>query len=162
MTKPVISIISSLSENNVIGRDGNLIFKVSEDLKRFKNITMGHPIIMGRNTYLSINKPLPGRNNIVITSSEDFVAEGIIIVRSLAEAIKKAKTLDNTEIFIIGGGRVFRDVISLADKLYLTLFYKKVKGDTFFPDYSEFKKIVFREEHQDGDLKYEFIDLLRY
>lgn len=161
MKKPIISLVSSLSENRVIGKNGKLVFKVSSDLKRFKELTMGHPIIMGKNTYLSIGRPLPGRDNIVITSDKDFKAEGIVTVNSLDAAISLASSIDQKEIFIIGGGKVFEEAIKLADKLYLTLFHRKVEGDVYFPDYSDFKTIVKREEKQEGDLKYENIDLVR-
>lgn len=161
MTSPIISIISSLTENRVIGKGGNLVFKVSSDLKRFKELTMGHPIVMGKNTYLSIGRPLPGRDNIVITSDKDFKADGIVVVNSLDSAINLAKSIDQQEIFIIGGGKVFEEAIKLADKLYLTLFHKKAEGDVYFPDYSDFKIVVKKEEMQEGDLKYENIDLIR-
>jgi dihydrofolate reductase len=158
---PTISIISSLTENRVIGNKGNLVFKVSSDLKRFKELTMGHPIIMGKNTYLSIGRPLPGRDNIVITSDKDFKADGIVVANSLDAAISLAKSIDREEVFIIGGGKVFEDAIELADKLYLTVFHKKAEGDAYFPDYSDFKTIIRKEEKQEGDLKYENIDLVR-
>jgi len=158
---PVVSIISSLTENRVIGKNGNLVFKVSSDLKRFKDLTMGHPIIMGRNTYLSIGRALPGRDNIVITSDKDFKAEGIVAVSSLNAAINLAKSIDREEVFIIGGGKVFDEAIKLADKLYLTIFHRQADGDTFFPDYSDFKTVVKKEEKQEGSLKYENVDLVR-
>ncbi|NTU69288.1 dihydrofolate reductase [bacterium] len=158
---PTVSIISSLTENGVIGNKGNLVFKVASDLNRFKELTMGHPIIMGRNTYLSIGRALPGRDNIVITSNKGFKAEGIVVANSLDSAISLAKSIDKEEVFIIGGGKVFEDAIKQADKLYLTLFHKVAEGDTFFPDYSDFKTVVKKEEKQEGDLKYENIDLIR-
>lgn len=161
MMSPVVSIISSLTENRVIGNNGNLVFKVSSDLKRFKELTMGHPIIMGKNTFLSIGKPLSGRDNIVITSNKGFKVDGIVVVNSLDAAIALAKSIDKEEVFIIGGGRVFEEAIKIADKLYLTLFHKETEGDVFFPDYSDFKTVVKKEELKEGDLQYENIDLIR-
>ncbi|MFZ2484579.1 MAG: dihydrofolate reductase, partial [Minisyncoccia bacterium] len=109
---PKISIIVAITKtNNAIGRDtGELLFRISDDLKRFKSLTMGHPIIMGRKTYESIGKALPGRANIVITRNPEFKAEECIIASSIEEAIKKAGEID-TEVFVIGGGEIYRQAL---------------------------------------------------
>jgi len=163
--RPKISVIVSVAkETNAIGKKtGELLFRISDDLKRFKNLTMGHPIIMGRKTYESIGKPLPGRTNIVITRNTDFTAEGTIVVNSIEEAISKAKELDH-EIFVMGGGEIYKQAFPYVDKLYLTIVESDMKGDVFFPDWkSDFTKETFREERLDEKtgLKYVWLDLER-
>lgn len=131
----MISIIVAMSKNGVIGKDNKIPWHLSEDLKRFKQITMGHPIVMGRKTYLSIGKPLPGRKNIVITRNPDFSVHGVHdvhIVHSLDEAIKGHK-LDE-EIFVIGGAEIYKLALPRADKIYLTKLEKEFNGNTYFPD----------------------------
>lgn len=140
MTK--VSIIAALSKyDRGIGKDGKLLWHIPEDLKHFKKVTMGHPIIMGRKTYESIGKPLPGRVNIVITRNEDFRPEGVVVTHSLEEAIEKAQSLDKEEVFVIGGGQIYEQAIGVADKLYLTLIDDQKEADVFFPRYAEFKEI---------------------
>src|SRR5581483_3024436 len=137
--------------------------RISDDLKRFKNLTMGHPIIFGRKTFASIGKPLPGRTNIVISRNSDFKAEGCIVVSSLEEAIEKAKQIDS-EIFIGGGGEIYKQALPLANKLYLTIVDSDAEGNVFFPDWTkDFTKELFREERFDEKtgLKYTWIDLER-
>ncbi|OGE31420.1 diacylglycerol kinase [Candidatus Daviesbacteria bacterium RIFCSPHIGHO2_02_FULL_36_13] len=154
-----ISMIAAIaSENNALGLNGRLIYAISDDLKRFKEITTGHPIIMGRKTFESIGMPLPNRRNIVITRDEDYFAEGVVIVHSLEEALGLVQNED--EIFIIGGGEIYKQAIDIADKLYLTIVEENPEADTYFPDYSNFKKVVFEESHETEDgLKYKFLDL---
>jgi dihydrofolate reductase len=162
MTKPKISIVVGIIEKNrAIGRDNNLIVRVSDDLKRFKAITTGHPIIMGRKNYESIGRPLPNRTNIVITRNPDYKPEGVVVVASLEEALAKAKEVDSQEIFIIGGGEIYKQALPFTDKIYLTLFHTDAEGDIFFPDYSEFTKETFREERVDekSGIKYSWVDL---
>lgn len=155
-----ISMIAAIaSGNRALGLNGRLIYHIPEDLKRFKKITSGHPIIMGRKTFESIGIPLPNRKNIVITRDEDYFAEGVEIVHSLDEALKLAEGDD--EVFIIGGGQIYKEAIGKADKLCLTLVEGNPDADTFFPDYSDFKKVVFEEEHESDGLRYKFIDLER-
>ncbi len=156
-----VSLIVALSENLVIGKDNKLPWHISEDLKRFKEVTKGHPVIMGRKTFESIGRPLPGRLNIVITRNSGWKQEGVEVVSSLDEAIKLAKQKDTEEIFVIGGGQIFEEAIKLADKLYLTIVHENIEGDTYFPDYSEFKKEVFKEEGQSNNLKFTFLELER-
>lgn len=155
-------IAAIASGNRALGKDNQLIYKIPEDLKRFKEITSGHTIIMGRKTFESIGKPLPNRNNIIITKDPLYTAEGGVIVHSLEEALRLASlTQDSEEIFIIGGGQIYKDAIEKADKLYLTIIEGNPDADTFFPDYSEFKKVVFEQSHKYNGLKYKFIDLER-
>jgi dihydrofolate reductase len=155
-----ISMIAAIaSGNRALGLNGRLIYHIPEDLKRFKEITSGHPIIMGRKTFESIGMQLPNRKNIVITRDEDYFAEGVEIVHSLDEALKLSEGDD--EVFIIGGGQIYKEAIGKADKLYLTLVEGNPDADTFFPDYSDFKKIIFEESHKSDGLKYKFLDLER-
>lgn len=158
-----ISMIAAIaSENRALGRDNELIYKIPEDLKRFKDLTSGHIVIMGRKTFESIGKALPNRINIVITSNPNFFAENVVVTHSLDEALRLAQLKDaEGEVFIIGGGKVYEEAISKADKLYLTIVEGNPDADTFFPDYSQFKKVTFEENHESEGLKYKFLDLER-
>jgi len=163
--KPKISIVVGITRKNAsIGNGGDLLFHISDDLKRFKNITKNHPIIMGRKTFESIGRPLPDRTNIVVTRNRDFKAEDVVVVNSLEEAIEKASEYDGNEIFVIGGGEIYKQALPLTDKLYLTIFESDSEGDVFFPDWKPYlKKETFREERFDEKtgLKYTWIDLER-
>jgi dihydrofolate reductase len=159
--KPIVSIIAALSENNVIGKNNKLPWHISEDLKRFKQLTLHHPVIMGRKTFVSIGKPLPGRTNIVITRDENYKAEDVTIVHSLKEALNVAKEKAEEEIFIIGGAQIFEQTIKVVDKLYLTLVKGNFDGDAYFPDYSAFSKIVSQQTSRDQNYSYTFLDLTK-
>ena len=128
----LISIIVAVSENGVIGKDNQLIWRLPNDLKRFKALTLGHPMIMGRKTFESIGKPLPGRTSIVITRNQDFKADGILVVHSLDEALTEARKIEQQEVFIIGGGELYKQALPIADKLYITKVETVTDGDTFF------------------------------
>jgi len=142
----MISIIVAASMNNVIGAQGNLPWRLSDDLKRFKSITMGKPIVMGRKTYESIGKPLPGRQNIVITRQADFRAEGCGVVSSSDEAV--SATGDAEEIMIIGGSQVYELFLPAVGRLYLTRVHADIEGDVFFPEIAEEEwRLVSNESH---------------
>lgn len=161
MIKPKISLIVALAENKVIGNKGQLPWHIPEDMKRFRELTTGNVVIMGRKTYDSLPdkyRPLPNRVNIVITRNKNFPDKGIIICDSVNEALTEAKNY-NKEIFIIGGAQIFEQSIRYADKLYLTVIKGKFEGDVFFPDYSEFKRVVAKKESKNDNYKYTFIDL---
>ena len=130
-----VSIVVAAAENNVIGRENGLIWKLSNDMKYFKGLTMGHPVIMGRKTFESIGKPLPGRKNIVITRNQDFTAEGCVVVHTIESALAEAK--DAGEVFVIGGDNIYRQFWGIADKLYLTRVHTKVSGDAAIPTVDE-------------------------
>src|SRR3989344_3880057 len=140
-----ISIIAAVGRNNrAIGKAGALLWRISDDLKRFKVLTAGHTVIMGRKTFDSIGKALPNRTNIVITRNPYFKADGVIVVKSLEEAIQKsldsqnlARDTDNknSEVFIIGGGEIYRQALQFCEKLLLTEVESDAEGDTFFPDW---------------------------
>lgn len=152
----MISIIVAIATNGVIGGDNKLLWHISEDLKNFKRITLGHPMIMGRKTFESFPKALPNRQNIVVTRNPAYTANGADVVLSLDEALKIASPKD--EIFIIGGGDIYRQAMPLADKLYITHVDLSPQGDTTFPDISSDEwREVLREPHQG----YTFTEYLR-
>lgn len=160
---PNISIIVAIAQNFAIGKNNDLLFHLPNDLKRFKAITTGKTLIMGRNTLLSLPKwPLPNRRHIVITDKTDDYFEGCEVVFSIDEAIEKVK--DEAEAFIIGGGMVYRQFYPLAKKLYLTLVHKDFDADVYFPEieYGEWIETA-REHHHDtqNGFDYSYIDLVR-
>lgn len=159
MANPEINIIAAVSENGVIGKDGQIPWHISEDLRRFKELTTGHVVVMGRKTFESIGRALPNRVNIVVTRDHNFNAEGCIVCHSFEDAIRVAKESDD-RIFIMGGGQVYEEGMQIADNLYLTIVEGEFEGDTFFPDYEDFR-IVSEEEGQEGNLKYKFLNLER-
>ncbi len=126
-----VSIIVAMAENNVIGRDMDLPWHISADLKRFKTLTMGHHIVMGRKTYESIGRLLPGRTTVIITRQQDYQVEGAVVVHSLEHARQVAA--EDSELFIIGGGQIYEIGLPYADKLHVTRVHTKVEGDTRFP-----------------------------
>ncbi|MEI3791621.1 MULTISPECIES: dihydrofolate reductase [unclassified Chryseobacterium] len=126
------TIVVAMGEKNEIGFENKLLWHLPKDLKHFKDITSGHPVIMGRKTYESIGKPLPNRTNIVISRKKNWFQEGILIVGSIKEAVKFAKKIDE-EVFIIGGGNIYEQTIEIVDKLEVTLVKADLDADTFFP-----------------------------
>jgi dihydrofolate reductase len=162
-----VSIIVAVADGNAIGRHGDLLFPISADLKRFKAITMGHPIIMGRKTFESFPKgPLPGRHNIVVTRNVSYAPEGVTVVNSLEEAIATAADDGAAETFIIGGAQIYNMAISVADKLYLTVIDASAPdADTFFPpiNHDEWVTLDKSDEMTDqrSGLKYRFVCLTR-
>ena len=138
--RPVLSLIVAVSQNGVIGKGNKLPWHLPADLKRFKKLTMGHPIIMGRKTFESIGKPLPGRTNIVITRQKEFASFGALTAPSLEEALRMCKKEE--EVFVIGGATIFEQALPLANRLYLTLIHQDFDGDTSFRwDPSQWKEI---------------------
>lgn len=157
---PKISIIACVSIDRGIGYQNKLLFNISDDLKYFKKITFGHPIIMGYNTFKSISKPLPGRLNIVLSDHDEMI-DGVVVVQNINEAVKIASSDDGQEIFFIGGGQVYKQAIEFADRLYLTIVAAQKKADAFFPDYSKFTKIISNQKQESDGYKYEFVILER-
>jgi dihydrofolate reductase len=159
---PQISIIVAHSKNMAIGKANALVWRLPDDLKRFKKLTTGHPIIMGRKTYQSISRPLPNRTNIVVTRDKNLEIPGCIVVNSVTDAIKKASEFDQKEIFIIGGAEIYRETLPLADRLYVTKVNMNVDGDAFFPQYlNTFRKKVSEEPGEFEGLKYSYLVLER-
>lgn len=126
------TIVVAMGEKNEIGFENQLLWHLPKDLKHFKEITSGHPVIMGRKTYESIGKPLPNRTNIVVSRKTAWFEEGILIVGSIKEAVKFAKKIDE-EVFIIGGGKIYEQTMDIVDKLEVTLVKADLEADTFFP-----------------------------
>ena len=131
----MLSLIVAVARNNVIGKGNALPWHFPADLRHFKRITMGHPILMGRKTWESIGRPLPGRTSIVVSRQSGYCAEGAIVVPSIEGAIEKAG--QNAEIFVIGGAEIFRQAMQQAQKLYLTRIHCDYEGDIFFLDLDE-------------------------
>ncbi len=136
-SNPKIVIVVAIAANGVIGREGDLPWRLSTDLKRFKVLTMGKPVVMGRKTWASLGRPLPGRPNIVVSRDPNFAAEGAELASSLASALDRARrhaeALGVDEICIIGGGEIYRQSIGIADVLHVTEVQAEVEGDTVFP-----------------------------
>jgi len=157
----MISIIAIVGKNRAIGRNNQLLWDIPEDLRYFKEKTRGKTVVMGRQTFISIGKPLPGRSNIVATLDSAFQAEGVKISHSLEELLRKAQKYPE-EIFVIGGSQIYTQSLPYAEKLYLTLVEDSpTDADAFFPDYSEFSKEISREEHDDGKYKFTFLELTK-
>ena len=132
----MINLIVAKASNNVIGAKNDLIWHLPNDLKHFKNLTSGHPIIMGRKTFESLGRPLPNRTNIVVTRDKDWQAENIQKEFSLEKAIESAKKI-NEDIYIIGGGNIYKQAMEFADVLYITEVHHEFEGDTYFPEIDE-------------------------
>ena len=159
----MISIIVAVAQNGVIGGGNQLLWHISEDLQRFKRITSGHPVIMGRKTFESLGRPLPNRHNVVITRRKDYTPDGVTVVGSLDEALSLFP--EEQEVFITGGGEIYRQAMPVADKLYLTIVCRDYEGDTHFPaiDQAVWKK-VFSERHENGKnypYPFEYIDYIK-
>lgn len=157
----MISIIVATSKNRVIGNNNSLIWKLPADLKRFKQITTGNTVVMGRKTYESIGKPLPNRRNIIITRDTNYLVDNCEVVNSLEEALM----LCNNDCFIIGGGEIYKQSLDIADKIYLTLVQEDFEGDTYFPEIGKEWTKVSREDFEEDEKnahKYSFIDYERY
>lgn len=132
----IISLIVALDEQRGIGVDGHLPWHLSADLQRFKSLTMGHHLIMGRKTYESIGRPLPGRTTIIVSRNPSYQPEGCMVARSLETAIEFARFDQEDEVFVIGGGDLFDQAIDMADRIYLTQVHASLEADVYFPEYS--------------------------
>ena len=163
---PVVIVAGIGERTRAIGQDNQLLFHVPDDLKRFKELTLGQPVIMGRKTFESIvamlKRPLPGRTNIVVTRDEGYEYEGAKVAHSLEEALALAATLNPREIHIGGGAEMYKQALPVVDKLYLTLFADDREGDSFFPEYETDFTVTARHGIRDHQgMKYEWVDLER-
>jgi len=131
--RPLISLIVAMAQNGVIGRDNSLPWRLPEDLKRFRSFTLGKPILMGRKTFESIGRPLPERTNFVLTRDRSWLAPGVIVVHSVAEALSQAGA--SAELVAIGGAEIYRQLLPLARRIYLTHVHADVPGDITFPEF---------------------------
>lgn len=156
-------MIVIVGKNREIGYKNKLLWDIPEDMAKFKKLTTEHVVVMGDKTFESIGKPLPNRINIIVTKDKNYkIPKGCFIAHSIEEAKTKAEELDNKgEFFIIGGGTIYKLFLPLADKLYITEVDDAPEADTFFPDYSDFKKVIFEETHETDDLKFTFRELTR-
>jgi dihydrofolate reductase len=152
----IISAIVAMASNRVIGDRGDIPWKIPGEQKMFKEITMGHTVIMGRKTYESIGRPLPGRTNIVITRQSGYQADGCIVVHDLGSALQCCPPGEK-EAFICGGGQLYREAMPETDRIYLTLLSREVQGDTFFPEISEAEFKLTRSDHIDAVEPYDFL-----
>ena len=148
------SIVVAVARNGVIGRDNQLPWKLPKDLAYFKRVTMGHPVVMGRRTWQSIGKALPGRLNIVVTRNPSLEAPGATVVASLDEAWKAAG--DAAEVSIIGGTSIFRETLPIADRIHLTEVEADVEGDTFFPEFDRGEWVEQEVERHPADERHEY------
>jgi dihydrofolate reductase len=157
-----ISIIAALGYDRALGKDNQLLWRIPDDLKRFKALTLGHPVVMGRKTFDSIGKALPGRPNLVATHDKAWCAEGASVFHSLEDALNAACKLDSEEVFVIGGAQIYAQALPVANRLYLTLIAEEKEADAFFPPYEHlFTKMLSEEERCWNGLKYQWIGLER-
>jgi dihydrofolate reductase len=151
-----VSIIAAVAENGIIGRGGELPWRLSADLQRFKKLTMGHTIIMGRKTWESIGRPLPGRRMVVISRQLGYQAEGVEVVTSFDDAIALAQSAGEAEVFVIGGAEIYRLALAKADRLYMTLVLTEVDGDAKFPEIEWETWTRIDSESHDADAENEY------
>jgi dihydrofolate reductase len=162
--KARVIAIAAIGRNRGLGKGNELLYKIPEDFERMHRVTMGHPLIMGRKTWESIpenRRPLPGRANIIVTRQTDFAPEGTIVAHSVEDALARAHELDHEKIFIFGGAEIYSLALPYTDELDLTLVEDEKPADVFFPDYSEFTKVLSEEKREWNGLKYSFLLLSR-
>jgi dihydrofolate reductase len=151
-----LAIIAAVGHHRAIGRNGKLPWHIPEDMKRFKRLTTGHALLMGRGTWESIGRPLPGRRNVVLSTAP---LAGIESYRSIEESLRALASVE--KVFVIGGGKVYAQLLDSADELYLTLVDRDVTADTFFPPYEHLLGTVFRETARERHPEFEFVDYVR-
>lgn len=165
--KNIVVAIAAIGNNRELGKGNELLWHIPDDLKRFKELSSGHPIILGRKTFESIvailGKPLPGRTNIVVTRDSHWNFESVVTAGSVEEAIEKAKSAPGSEEIIIGGGaQIYAQALPFTDKLYVTLIDDSKEADSFFPAYEHlFTKKIFEEKREWNGLKYSWVDLVK-
>lgn len=153
----MISLMVAHDPNRVIGKDNQLPWHIPEDLAYFKKHTVGKGMVMGRNTYESIGRPLPKRRNIVVTRNPDYQIDGADVVHDVEQAVKLAEEI-HEEVMVIGGEQIFRTVLPIADRLYITLIKKPFEGDTFFPEYGdEWKLVSESEEYSSSGIPFSYL-----
>ncbi|MBU90096.1 type 3 dihydrofolate reductase [Candidatus Woesearchaeota archaeon] len=158
----ILSIIAAIGKNKVIGKDNDLPWGrgLPADMKHFKELTAGKPVLMGRKTFESIGKPLPNRINIIITRDENYKAEGCIVVHSIDEAVKAAGNAE--EVMVIGGSQIYKEFLPRANKMYLTIVDADFEGDTYFPEYKveDWKETAYEEHERDAENPYNYTFLV--
>ncbi len=160
MNQPRISLISAIAESNrAIGKNNQLLWDIKADMDHFRTLTTGHAVIMGEKTFHSIGKALPKRINIVLTDNREFEAENVLVGYSIDEVLELARLHETEEVFVIGGGSIYTQFLPLASRLYLTLVAGEFEADVFFPEYSEFARVVAEESGEEGQYKFRFVTL---
>jgi len=161
---PRLTLLAALAKNRVIGIDNRLPWRLPEDLKRFKALTLGHPIIMGRKTWESLGRPLPGRSNIIVSRSPGYAASGASVVQSLAEAVSLAASSGADEAFVIGGAEIYRQALPLAQCLQLTEIAEDFPGDVYFPEFDKCDWLEIAREchHSANGFDYAFVTYERH
>ncbi|MCA9364720.1 MAG: dihydrofolate reductase [Candidatus Moranbacteria bacterium] len=160
MNNPKVSIVAAIGKNRELGKDNSLLWQIPEDLKRFKRLTSGHVIVMGEKTFHSIGRPLPHRTNVVLSRDENFSPDGVVVARSIDDALLIARKHEREEIFVIGGAQIYEQFLLCADRLYLTLVEGDFEADTFFPEYENiFSQVVSLENFFDGGYECRFVVL---
>jgi len=164
MNQPRVSIIVAMDEKRGIGKNNDLLFRIPDDMKRVRAFTTGHPLVMGRKTFASLGRLLPNRSHVVITHNPESLKEipyqPEAVASSVQEGIRNAEQFPGSdEIFIFGGGQIFKEALEqgLVDRLYLTLVKETYGADTFFPEYPEFTKVIEKEEKESENHKYTFL-----
>ena len=150
----MVSLVAAMSENRVIGKNGKLPWHLPEDLKFFKKLTVDHTVIMGRKTFDEIKRPLDNRRNVVITRNHAFQPHGATVVPTLAEALALGAT--ESEVFVIGGGEIFKLALPRADRLYLTAVHAQIEGDTYFPAFDTAAWVLEEDERHEADDKHAY------
>lgn len=165
-----ISMIAAMDEKQGIGFQGKIPWHIKQDLLRFKDLTLGKTVIFGRKTYESLlgyyqrsGRPMPDRRTIVVSRRTKNIEskKNVFYVSSLEEAIKLSEKIEPREVFISGGGQIFNQGIKYAEKLYLTVVKGNFQADAFFPKYDEFKKKFFEEDHEEGNIQFKFVELVK-
>ena len=159
------AIIAAVAANRIIGKDNDLVWRLPADLRHFKNITSGHYIIMGRKSFESIGKPLPNRTSIIITRNPDYKQEGALVANSLEAALEKAENDKQDKVFILGGGQIYRNALSISDYMYITELHESFEGDTLFPEIDQaIWREVLREDFpadEKNRYDYSFVEYMR-
>ena len=150
----MISLIVAVSKNNVIGNNGTIPWKISGEQKRFKELTTGKTIIMGRKSFQEIGRPLPNRRTIVISNTESIEADNCRTVKSLIKGLELVKV--ETEVFVVGGGQVYKEALPLAEKIYITVIDKIIEGNVYFPQIDKEEFVITYEEKIDGEIPYTY------
>lgn len=161
MAQAKIIAIAAIGKNRGLGKNNQLLYKIPEDMKHFRGATMGHPVITGRKNFDAMGRPLPGRPTIIVTRDAAYKPANAIVVHSIEEAIVKARGLDSEKIFIIGGGEIYKAALPYTDRLDLTLIDDEKEADVFFPDYSEFTKVISEEKSEYEGIIYSFVEMER-
>lgn len=165
MSTPIVSAIVVMAENRIIGSNNHLPWRLPADLKHFKTLTTGHPVVMGRKTFESIGKPLPNRFNIIISRNQAFHAPNCVVVQSINDAIQHAAALNSNEIFVIGGADIYKQALPHIKRIYLTIIHHTFDGDTYFPElnmshWEEYEHITHPAD-KENIYSYSFVTLER-